>query len=222
MPFSHLGAGLTVGTTGVGAEVAAPYGAYWNIRAGISYLGYSQTFQTTGSPLTASPVEAHLRLGGARLGVDWFPRAGGFHVSVGVWAPTLTRASARLNLEPGKTLTIEGADYTTDSTNPFRGTGHSTMNRVAPVLTVGWGNLLPRDYRKRFSFPVEIGAAYVGSPTVRVTTAGDVCSAQVCNPAASDLGFNQNLTLAIRDIDRNLNSYARFLPIVSVGIGYRF
>jgi hypothetical protein len=222
MPFSHLGAGLTVGTTGVGAEIAAPYGAYWNIRAGVSYLGYSHTFQTTGSEATASPVEGHLRLGGARLGVDWFPRAGGFHISVGVWVPNLTRASARLNLEPGKTITIQGADYTTDSVNPFQGTGHSDMNPVAPLLTVGWGNLLPRDYRKRFSFPVEIGAAYVGSPTVSVTTAGDVCSAQGCSPAASDLEFNQNLNSAIRELDRNLNSYARFLPIVSAGIGYRF
>jgi hypothetical protein len=222
MPFSHLGAGITVGTTGVGGEIAVPYGAYWNIRAGASYLGYSQTFQTTSSPLTASPVDGHLRFGGARLGVDWFPLAGGFHVSVGVWVPNLTQVSARLNLEPGKTLTLEGTDYTTDSTNPFRGTGSSAINRVAPVLTVGWGNLLPRNYRQRFSFPIELGAAYVGSPTVKVTTAGDVCTAQVCRPAASDLGFNQNLNTAIGDINRNLNAYARFFPIISAGIGYRF
>jgi hypothetical protein len=222
MPFSHIGAGITVGTTGVGGEIAVPYGAYWNIRAGLSYLGYSQTFQTTSSPLTASPVDGHLRLGGARLGVDWFPLAGGFHVSLGVWVPNFTQASARLNLEPGKTLTIEGTDYTTDSTNPFRGTGRSAINPIAPVLTVGWGNLLPRDYRKRFSFPVEIGAAYVGSPTVKVTTAGDICTAQVCRPAASDAGFNQNLNTAIRDLNRNLNAYARFFPVISAGIGYRF
>ena len=222
MPFSHLGAGLTVGTTGVGAEIAVPYGAYWNIRAGVSYLGYRHTFRTTGSETTASPVDGHLRLGGARLGVDWFPRAGGFHISVGMWVPNLTRASARFNLEPGKTIRVQGEDYTTNSVNPFQGTGHSNVNPVAPLLTVGWGNLLPRDYRKRFSFPVEIGAAYVGSPTVSVTTAGDVCNAQGCSSAASDPGFDQNLNSAIRELDRNLNSYARFFPIISAGIGYRF
>lgn len=218
MPFSHLGAGITVGTTGVGAEVSVPYGAYWNIRAGMSYFSYGRTFETS-----ASPVEGRLRLGGTRLGVDWFPRAGGFHVSVGVLVPNLTRATARLNLQPGKTLTVEGVDYTTDPTNPFQGTGHSEVSPIAPVLTVGWGNLLPRNYHKRFSFPIEVGAAYEGTPTAHVSTTGNVCTAgQGCRPAASDPGFNQNLNEALRDLNSNLDRYARFFPIISGGIGYRF
>jgi hypothetical protein len=218
MPFSHLGTGVTVGTTGVGAEVAVPYGAYWNIRAGVSYLGYSRTFQTS-----ASPVEGQLRLGGARLGVDWFPLAGGFHVSLGVMVPNLTRATAHLNLQPGETLTIEGTDYTTDSTNPFRGSGHSEIYRAAPVLTVGWGNLIPRNYHRRFSFPIEVGAAYEGPPTAHIMTSGDICAAgQACSSAVSNSGFNQNLNEAIRDLNGNLDRYARFFPIISVGVGYRF
>jgi hypothetical protein len=218
MPFSHLGAGVTVGTTGVGAEVAVPYGAYWNIRAGVTYLSYSRTFQTS-----ASPVEGNLHLGGARLGVDWFPLAGGFHISVGVMAANLTQATAHLNLQPGKTLTIEGVDYTTDPANPFRGTGHSEVYRVVPMLTVGWGNLIPRDYHQRFSFPIEIGVAYEGPPTAHVTTAGSICVAgQGCSLAASDPGFNRNLNEAIRDLNSNLDRYARFFPIISGGVGYRF
>jgi hypothetical protein len=218
MPFTHLGTGVTVGTTGVGVEAAVPYGAYWNIRAGVSYLGYSWTFKTG-----TSPVDGHLRLGGARVGVDWFPLAGGFHVSLGVLVPNLTQATAHLNLQPGKTLTIEGADYTTDATNPFRGTAHSELRPVAPVLTVGWGNLIPRNYHQRWSFPIEIGAAYEGAPTVHVSFTGNVCTAgQGCGPAASDAGFNQNLNTALRDVNSNLNRYARFLPIISAGVGYRF
>jgi len=218
MPFSHLGVGATLGTTGIGAEVAVPYGAYWNIRAGVSYLSYSRTFQTS-----ASPVEGHLRLGGARLGVDWFPHAGGFHISLGVMVPNLTQATAHLNLQPGKTLTIEGVDYTTDPANPFRGAGYSEIYRVAPMLTVGWGNLIPRNYHKRFSFPIEIGAAYEGPPTAHVTTSGSICTAgQGCSLAASDPGFNGNLNQAIGDVNSNLDRYARFFPVISAGIGYRF
>jgi hypothetical protein len=218
MPFSHVGAGFTVGTTGIGAEIAVPYGAYWNIRAGASYLSYSRTFQNNGYP-----VEGHLRLGGARLSLDWFPQAGGFHVSVGVLVPNLTQATARLNLKPGDVLTIQGTDYTTDSTNPFQGTGRTAINKAAPLFTVGWGNLLPRNYRKRFSFPIEVGVAYQGAPTAHVTTAGDICTgAQICRLAVSDPGFNQNLNSAIRELDGNLDSYARFFPVISTGIGYRF
>jgi hypothetical protein len=218
MPFSHLGTGITLGTTGVGVEVAVPYGAYWNIRAGVSYLGYGQTVQTS-----ASPVDAHLRLGGARLGVDWFPLAGGFHVSLGVLIPNLTQATGRLNLQPGKTLTVEGADYTSDPTDPLQISGHSEISHVAPVLTVGWGNLIPRNYHRRLTFPIEIGAAYEGPPTAHVSVAGNVCTAgQDCRPAASDVGFQQNLNTALGDVNSNLDRYARFFPIISAGVGYRF
>jgi hypothetical protein len=222
MPLSHLGTGITVGTTGVGIEAAVPYGAYWNIRAGVSYFAYSRAFESSGSS-TGSPYKGHLRLGGARLGVDWFPLAGGFHVSLGMLISNLTQAAAHIDLQPGKILTIEGAQYTTDAANPFQGSAHSEISPVAPVLTVGWGNLIPRNYHKRFSFPIEIGAVYEGPPTAHVTTTGDICSTdQGCRPASADRGFNENLATALGDVNSNLDRYARFFPIISVGVGYRF
>ena len=218
MPFSHLGTGITLGTTGIGVEAAVPYGAYWNIRAGISYFGYTGTYKTGNSPF-----DGHLRLGGVRFGVDWYPLAGGFHVSLGMLVPNLTQVNADLNLQPGKTIKIEGAEYTTDSANPFRGTAHSSISPIAPVLTVGWGNLIPRNYHRRWSFPIEVGAAYEGPPTVHVSYTGDICPVgQSCRPAASDQGFNQNLNTALRDANSNLDRYARFFPIISAGVGYRF
>lgn len=222
MPFSHLGTGITIGTTGVAVEAAVPYGAYWNIRAGVSYFAYSRTFQGSGSS-TASPYEGHLRLGATRLGVDWFPLAGGFHVSIGVLVPNLTQATARIDLQPGKTLNIEGTQYTTDATNPFRGTAYSKISPVAPALTIGWGNLIPRNYHKRISFPIELGAVYQGPPSAHVTTDGDICTAdQGCRPWSADPGFGQNLTTALSDVNSNLDRYARFFPVVSAGVGYRF
>ncbi len=137
--------------------------------------------------------------------------------------PNLTQVNADLNLEPGKTIEIEGAQYTTDSANPFRGTAHSEIYPVAPVLTVGWGNLIPRNYHRRWSFPIEFGAAYEGPPTVHVSYTGDICPVgQSCRSAASDPGFNQNLNAALRDANSNLDRYARFYPIITAGVGYRF
>jgi hypothetical protein len=222
MPLSHLGTGVTVGTTGVGIEAAVPYGAYWNIRAGVSYFAYSRTFETSRSS-TEPLYEGHLRLGGARLGVDWFPLAGGFHISLGILVSNLTQANAHIELQPGKVLMIEGAQYTTDAVNPFQGSAHSEVTPVAPVLTVGWGNLIPRNYHRRFSFPIEIGALYEGPPTAHVSTTGDVCTAdQGCRSASADPGFNENLATALGDVNSNLDRYARFFPIISAGVGYRF
>ena len=216
MPITHIGPGIPPGPTGIGVEAAVPNGAYWNIRAGVSYFGYTGTYKTVNSPF-----DGHLRLGAARLGVDWYPLAGGFHVSLGMLVPELTQVTASLNLQPGKTIKVEGAEYTTDSTNPFRGTAHSEIYPVAPVLTVGWGNLIPRNYHRRWSFPIEVGAAYQGPPTVHVSYTGDICRVgHACHPA--DAGFNQNLNTAIRDANSNLDRYARFYPIITAGVGCRF
>jgi len=68
----------------------------------------------------------------------------------------------------GKTFTLDGTTYTSSATDPVTGTGAVTMNKTAPKLTVGWGNLVPRSGR-HFSVPVEIGAAYIGDPKVAVT-----------------------------------------------------
>ena len=47
----------------------------------------------------------------------------------------------------GKTFTLNGTTYTSSATNPVTGNGSVTMNKEAPKLTVGWGNLLPRNGR---------------------------------------------------------------------------
>ena len=157
--------------------------------------------------------------GGRRL----VPRCGRFSRQPWRTGPQSDAGNGHIHLQPGKTLTIEGVRYTTDASNPFRGSGHSEISPVAPVITVGWGNLIPRDYHQRLSFPIEIGAAYEGAPTAHVSTSGDICPAgQSCRLASTDAGFNQNLNTALRDVNSNLDRYARFFPIISVGVGYRF
>jgi hypothetical protein len=218
MPFSHVGAGANIGTTGLAVEVAAPYGAYWNIRVGVSYLACTRTFHNGGAPF-----EGNVRLGGARAGIDWFPTAGGFHISLGVLVPNLTQTSARIALQPGKSITIEGTQYTTDVAHPFRGSAHSEISPIAPLLAVGWGNLIPRNYHKRLTFPIEIGAIYEGPPTVHATNAGDICTSDGgCRPSSIDPEFNQNLATALGDVNSSLDRYARLFPIISAGVGYRF
>jgi hypothetical protein len=218
MPFSHVGAGANIGTPGVAVELATPYGAYWNIRVGVSYLAYTRTFHNGGAPF-----EGSVRLGGARAGIDWFPTAGGFHISLGVLAPNLTQTTAHIALQPGKSITIEGTQYTTDLTHPFRGSVHSEISPIAPLFSVGWGNLIPRNYHKRLSFPIELGAIYEGPPTVHASTIGDICTPDGgCRPSSTDPEFNQNLATALGDVNGNLDRYARYFPIISTGVGYRF
>jgi hypothetical protein len=88
MPFTHLGVGAALGSTGAGLEISTPLSAYVNLRTSLTYLIYSRTIYSA-----AYPVQGHLQLGGTPAAYDWFPKAGSFHVSVGISAPTLTRVN---------------------------------------------------------------------------------------------------------------------------------
>jgi hypothetical protein len=185
---------LTVGTRGAGLEAAVPHGGYWNIRIGVSHPAYSRTFHNSGSPFGAD-----LFLGGARLGAEWFAVESGFHVSLGVRVPNLTQTTTHINLRPGKAITIEAAQYTPDAADLFRESAHSGISSPGPLVSAGWGNLIPRRYHQPFLFPTELGAVYEAPPIVQVTTSGYICPAnEGCRPHSSDQLCNHNLATAVR------------------------
>jgi hypothetical protein len=195
MPPTHVGAAITVGTMGIGLKAAVAHGGYWNIGVGVSHLAGSRTFRNGGSPF-----DAHLVLGGARLGAEWFPVGGRFHVSLGELVPNLTQTTAHINLQPRKAITIEAAQHTTDAADPVRESAHSGISSPGPLVSAERGNLIPRKYRQPFSFPTELGAVYEAPPIVQVTTSGDICPAdEGCRPPSSDQLFNHNLATAIRE-----------------------
>ncbi len=57
-------------------------------------------------------------------------------------------------------------------------------NKVAPTFTFGWGNAIPRS-RRHFSFPVEIGAAYTGTPAFDLTESGNGCASGALRSASA-------------------------------------
>ena len=62
-------------------------------------------------------------------------------------------------------------------------------NKVAPTFTFGWGNAIPRSGR-HFAFPVEIGAAYTGTPQFTLNVAGNGCASSPCS-ASQQLSGHQ-------------------------------
>lgn len=75
-PFSHLEVGATLGTPGIGLEVATPLNPYLKLRAGVSYLpkmgdveGY--TMKSVGGDITDTDKTSHLaKLLGDMIGND--------------------------------------------------------------------------------------------------------------------------------------------------------
>lgn len=215
-PFTRYAVAAVVGSTGLGVDVSTPLSEFLNVRVGGTYLGLSRAVVQQGYP-----IDAHLRLGTGRAMVDFYPKAGAFHLSAGVLLPNLMRATGTAIVPGHQELDLGGVGYRSDPANPMGITAYVRANRVDPAITVGWGNPISRDYHKHWSFPTELGVAYEGVPSFGFDVTGSACT-NVCAPVTVLRGFQTNLNEFRGEIHGDLSRYARFYPILSTGVSYRF
>lgn len=217
--FSGVGVGVKIGILGPGAEVAVPLGYRVNLRGGFNYFTYSDTLTTSGITYNAD-----LRFRSAEASLDWFPWGGGFHISPGALVYNGNQVTGGANVPAGQTFTLNSQTYTSSATDPVTGAGSLTFAKAAPKLTVGWGNLVPRGER-HFSFPFEVGFAYVGDPKFVLNLQGTACytyqGTPYCDNVATDTNIQSNLATEIKKINNDAAD-ARFFPILSQGFAVRF
>lgn len=93
--------------------------------------------------------------------------------------------------------------------------------KVAPTLTFGWGNAIPRSGR-HFAFTVEIGAAYNGAPKFNLANSS-VCNSdgKNCPVVANYPQFNTNVIAVSNEVVNDIKPM-RFYPILNLGITYKF
>ncbi|HYM75891.1 MAG TPA: hypothetical protein VE377_07925 [Candidatus Dormibacteraeota bacterium] len=214
----YFGGGVKVSTLGVGAEVATRVLWRANLRAGFNVLGYSRTFDKDGisydGHLAFKAVEAHF---------DFFPWAGNFHVGPGVIGYIGDPIKARATVPGNQNFSLGGVTYYSDPASPTNANGRIDFNQIAPIVTIGWGNLVPRRKSKRFSVPFEMGVAFQGSPKATLGLSGNVCTSPGvnCSNAANDPNVQSNV-LAEQNKLNNSMSFFKVYPIISLGFGYKF
>jgi hypothetical protein len=213
----RVGIGVKASTLGGGAEVAFRVTHRSNVRAGFNIVSYSRGFSKDGisynGQLSFKTIEAHY---------DFFPFAGSFHVSPGVLAYIGDPIAGNASVPGGQSLTLGGTTFVSDTSMPVTGMGKIDFNQAAPVVTVGWGNLVPRS-SKRFSIPFEVGVAFQGSPQTTLNLSGNVCdsSGVNCRSVASDGFVQSQIQSEQRKINNSLSLF-KVYPIISVGFGYKF
>jgi hypothetical protein len=216
-PFSRIALAAKMGTMGAGFEVAVPLSRRTNLRSTGNFFSYSHTFNQDGVDYTGT-----ISLRSMQTTLDWFPFHGGFHISPGFFAYGGNNVKAHAAVPGGQTFTLNSTDYRSSLIDPIHGSGKITVNNAGPGLTVGWGNLLPRN-RRHFSFPFEIGAVYEGAPKIALQLGGSACDSSGinCNTVASDPSFQQNLTDEQTKLNRDVEPY-KFYPIISFGFAVNF
>ena len=213
-----VGVGVKVSTLGVGGEVAVRVTHRTNVRAGFNMISYSRGFNKDGiaydGQLSFKTFEAHY---------DIYPWAKSFHISPGVLVYAGDPITASASVPGNQSFTLGGVTYFSDPANPVTGNGKIDFNRAAPMITIGAGNLVPRNKSKHFSVPFEVGVAYQGSPKATLGLGGNVCDSPGvnCRPAATDTGVQGNVVAEQNKVNNSM-SFFKAYPILSVGFGYKF
>ena len=216
--LGHVGAAVKVSLLGVGGEVAVSVTHHTNVRAGFNMISYSRGFDKDGisyaGKLDFKTFEAHY---------DIFPWAKSFHISPGVLVYAGDPITATATVPGGQSFSLGGVSYSSDPTNPITGTGKIDFNRAAPVITVGWGNLVSRKEGAHFVVPFEMGVAFQGSPKASLALAGNACDSTGlnCQNAATNSTIQSNVISEQTKVNNSM-SFFKAYPIISLGFGYKF
>lgn len=229
-PLSRVSVGVGVSSLGISPQVTTNLSSHFGLRATGNLFNYSTNFTTNGIAATGK-----LNMQSVRTMLDIYPFHIGFRISPGVLYMNNNRLTATANVAPGTSFTLNNQTYysananTTTGATPITGAGTLNLNtnKAAFALTTGWGNAIPRS--GHWSFPVEIGAAFIGKPAVNVNLGGWACydrAQTLCtdissktNPIAIEIQNNLQTQVAKWTSDLEpLKTY----PIVSFGVAYSF
>ena len=214
-PFRAAAFGLTASTLGAGAEMAVPIARTLNLRIGGSYVNWTYPFNLDG--IDYAPA---LKVTAGQGTVDWFPHHAEFHVSVGALY-FQNHIAGNATVAEGQSFTLGTTQYTNSVDDPVSGTATIVYGKqIAPLLLLGFGNLLPRGGR-HISVPFEFGGAYMQAPQLNLRLTGTACTTQGCFNAATDTEVQANLKSEITKLQGDLH-FLQIYPLVSVGLACRF
>ena len=182
--FNHVSAGISLGTDGIGIEVAAPLTYNFAVRAGYNFmpkLKYSKNIDlknndgtVPGAFLTPeAELEGKLNMGDFKLLVDWYPfRKSSFHATAGFYIGGSKLVDV-YNKEPfmnadyygkaGINLGDENFTYSLYPENDGNVKAELKVNSFKPYLGVGFGRAVPKG---RIGVQFDLGVQFWGAPEV--------------------------------------------------------
>ncbi len=222
-PYSRIAVGGGFSALGVNLQAAINTSRYMNIRGVGNFFNYS----LNNINVSGFNLDGKLNLSTAGAAVDFylFPNHG-FRLSPGLLFHNGNALSATIIANGGTSFTLNNTTYYSSASKPVTGAGSLILHAQRPAFTIttGWGNMISRR-GGHWSFPVEIGAAMVGAPTVNLAlTSGQVCSTPqggFCQNVVGYSSLDSNLQAQIAKYQKDVNPL-RVYPIFSSGIAYSF
>lgn len=179
--FNHLSAGISLGTDGIGFEVAAPLTYSFDVRAGYSFMPkfkYSKSFELNNDPAFLDGVkeveaEGKLNMSDFHLLFDYHPIASSsFRVTAGAYIGKSKPLTVR-NLKPfvkekewgkaGLELGTGENSYTAVTDKKGDAVIDLKVSSFKPYLGIGFGRAVPKG---RVGVQFDLGVQFWGKPEV--------------------------------------------------------
>jgi hypothetical protein len=221
-PFSRVAFGVGISPLGIQLQAATNVNRYMNLRGTGNIFRYSpSTISTNGFDVDA---KMNLSSTGASLDLYPFPKHG-FRLSPGVLYYNANEVNGVFTAQGGTSFSLNNDTYYSSSGNPVRGFASVGLHSQKPAftMTTGWGNMIPRR-SGHFSFPFEVGVAFIGSPDVNFAlTSGEVCDGAGlnCVDVATDPTIQSDVQAQVAKYRNDLDLLKTY-PIVSFGVAYSF
>ncbi|HEY6927769.1 MAG TPA: hypothetical protein VI653_30115 [Steroidobacteraceae bacterium] len=199
--------GVTVGTTGLGADVNIPVLPILGVRIGYSGFVYHHDINQT-----QVSYAGRLDFSEASGLLDWYVLAGGLHLTAGLYGGN-TRVDVDGRPHDG-TYTINGTTYNAAQVGTLSGQ-LKFGNSVKPYVGLGWGNPF---HGGPLTFTADVGAIYGGSPSVSLTAHCGVAAP----PGSSACAQLQNSVAGERARLASEVTIAKWYPVLNLGVSLRF
>lgn len=228
--FDHLGAGVSVGLDGIGVDLAAPIGNYFQLRAGVSFMPSIKVFDTDITykygkinPDTGRKPEATVGVDFKALGwtngkllFDYYPSIkNDFRITAGLFIGSSAIIKA-YNTDPiksdGEGIEVGNVPLQAENGNAKI---HLRTNAIKPYVGIGYGRDVPRS---RVNFGADLGVMIWGKPGLSAWGK----NADTGKPEWVDFDKDD---LDNKDFTENYDKYEKYLwpvyPVLSIRVGFR-
>ena len=181
--FDHLGAGVSVGTDGIGIDVATPITDWAALRAGISFMPkikYTKSINLKDEDPALNDeanIEGKLNIFDFKMLADFYPfKTSSFHITAGFFVGSENAVTATSNdvirnpADYGNVgIKLGGKRVTTDRDGKL--TVDMKVNSFKPYIGLGFGRAIPK--KNRVSVSCDFGVKFWGKPGLGVSTVKD-------------------------------------------------
>jgi hypothetical protein len=212
----RLAVGVKAGTLGIGFQVGTALAPRINVRGGANFYNFNDTLNKDGAVYTGT-----LQLRSVEAKVDLFI-IGGFRFTPGVLLYNNNNITATALVPGGSSVTLGGTTYYSSATDQIRGTAGLTLNKFAPTLGIGFGNLLPRSAR-HWSLSTDLGVVFQGEPQFALGLTGTACAPTPtanCQPVSNPT-IQANVEAERLKIQNDAKPF-KYYPEISIMFGWKF